>query len=145
MCQESPKAFPGGTGSLMLLQKTVVSGHYGVRGNERPHLPLHLPPPTSTSQQAAFGAVWMGVVPSSPAPSLPLPSFCPLPPPSLIPFLSASSPPFPHPPSLVPLPSPPSISLSTSRRCKPLAGKLEGHPRKCKKKRHLAISQNIIS
>ena len=37
------------------------------------------------------------------------------------------------------------LSLSTSRRCKPLAGKLEGHPRKCKKKRHLAISQNIIS
>ena len=113
-------------------------------GRNGPTSHLHLPP--STSQQAAFGrAVWVGVVHSSQLPSslsLPHPSF-----PSFQPPLPP--PPFAHPPPppSVPLPSPPCafLSLSTSRRCKPLAGKLEGHPRKCKKKRHLAISQNIIS
>lgn len=85
MCQGSPKAFPGGTGSLMLLLKTVVSGHYGVRGKERPHLP----PPSPTFHLPA-GCFWKSCMgrcgPLFPA------SFLPLPPPSLIPLLSASSP-----------------------------------------------------
>lgn len=122
---------PLALGLLMRLLETVVSGHCGVRGKERPH--LQLPPPSRLLLEEVFGCGVCCLDPP-PLPLLPFPIL----------LLPLSSPPPSPPPSTSLSPSLPP-SPSTSRRCKPLAEKLEGHPRKCKKKRHLDISQNIIS
>ena len=86
MCQGSPKAFPGGTGSLMLLLKTVVSGHWCQReGTAPPPTSIsHLPPPSRLLLEELHGWVW-----STPPCSLPPSPFF-LPSPSPIPH----SPPF---------------------------------------------------